>query len=129
MKRKITPRPNRKIISRLSEVEVTAGGAEFDVNVQNGNLDIQTNGEKLLYKVEVEKTNFLGTFYIDLDIVELIKQPNGSLLMKVTVGPTGIEKEGIIGDTALKDVATNIKNNKSPFKITTPENIFQFTKI
>ena len=119
MKKKLTPRPKKKVFMEKADVEIA--GKPYTINPSNGNVNITGGNVDKEYSVEV--SSFIN---IAVKIVDVVLA-GGKL--KITANAMGMTKEGFLGRKQVDDIFASVLSGKSSFKIAGEENTFIFTEV
>jgi len=119
MKKKLTPRPKKKVFQEVADVEIA--GKPYTISPADGNVNITGGTMDKNFRVEVSA--FINIAVKIADVV----LAGGKL--KITANAMGMTKEGFLGRKQVDDIFASVLAGKSSFKIAGEENTFIFTEV
>ena len=119
MKKKLTPRPKKKVFQEAADV--TIAGKPYTISPANGNVNITGGSMDKEYSVEVSA--FIN---IAVKIVDVVLA-GGKL--KITANAMGMTKERFLGKKQVDNIFASVLAGQSNFKIAGEENTFIFNEV
>lgn len=119
MKKKLTPRPRRKVFQEVADIEIA--GKPYTINPANGNVNITGGNIDKEYSVQVSAFTNIAVKIVDVVLA------GGKL--KITANAMGMTKQGFLGRKEVDDIFASVLSGKSNFKVVGEDNTFIFTEV